>query len=181
MTILRSDGASTLDQAVFNSLETVWEDTKVNLPAVVLPLVSFNCLLGMSWICAVGANLKIEEGYIQLKEKKFFYRSVSIHEHSKVPAKTTLFADKAVEIPPQTFTKVPIAPFDQGSHGGMVCAALKPHLLVNLPVYQESIVTGELADWHVYNSGSRPIQIQQGQQIEIGPLVNKVRSRSIKT
>ena len=72
MTILGSEGASTLDRAVFNSLETIWEDTKVYLPAVVLPLVSFDCLLGMSWICAVGANLNIEEGCIQLKEKSSF-------------------------------------------------------------------------------------------------------------
>ena len=61
MTILGSDGASTLDRAVFNSLETVWEDTKVYLPAVVLPLVRFDCLLGMSWIRAVGANLNVKE------------------------------------------------------------------------------------------------------------------------
>ena len=48
MTIFGSDGASTLDWDVFNRVENKWEDTTVYLSAVVLPLVSVDCLLGMS-------------------------------------------------------------------------------------------------------------------------------------
>ena len=73
MTIFGSEGASTLDRAIFNRVETKWEDTTVYLSAVVLPLVSFDCLLGMSWISAVGANLNVEKGCIQYGKNKYFY------------------------------------------------------------------------------------------------------------
>lgn len=44
----------------------------MKLPAVVLPLISFDCLLGMSWIKAVGVNLDIEKDALDIMEKNSF-------------------------------------------------------------------------------------------------------------
>lgn len=64
MTIFGAEGVSTLERGVFMKMKIKWEGTISTLPAVVLPLVSFDCLLGMSWIKDVGANLDIEKGCI---------------------------------------------------------------------------------------------------------------------
>lgn len=165
MTILGSEGASTVDRGVFNQVKVVWEDTSVNLPAVVLPLVGFDCLLGMSWIRSVGANLDVDKGCIRCNGKEYFYQSLSIPAPEETEGKVALYAYNQVVIRPQTFEKVEVVPFYQGKWGGMQVATLAQNLVAEVPVYQASQTSGEVADWKVWNANSSEVVIMPGQLI----------------
>lgn len=165
LTILGAEGSQTLDRGVFHRVETKWQETTAYLSAVVLPLVSFDCLLGMSWIHAVGASLDVKEECIVCGEKKYYYQSLSIPDNETSNRKITLYANESAVIPKGSFGKVPITPFDQGLYGGMVQPELPLNLLVDVPIYQESKVTGEIPDWHIWNGGTSDAYITVGQKL----------------
>ena len=79
---------------------------------MVLPLVSFDCLLGMSWISAVGANLDVEHRCILYGQNKYFYWQLLIPEPKHAPAKISLYADKSITIALDTFGEIPVTSFN---------------------------------------------------------------------
>ncbi|KAJ9065280.1 hypothetical protein DSO57_1021341 [Entomophthora muscae] len=165
MIILGAEGESTVDQSVFNQVQVEWEETSVNLPAVVLLLVRFDCLLGMSWIQAVGANLDINKDCIQYQGKEYTYQSLSIPALEENTGRVALYAYNQVVIPPQMFGRIEVVPFSQGQWGGMQVAALAENLVAEVPMYQPSQITGEVDNWKVWNAQSSEISIVPGQRI----------------
>lgn len=146
-------------------MEAVWKETRALLPAVVLPGVRFDILLGMSWIFTAGVSLDAATRMIRHGGKEYTYKQLSIPSPPTEVLSATLYANEAFTIAPLSRSKLRLAQFDQGTHGGVLLPMIPRFLRHNIDIFAPSCPKGLLPKWTLFNATAGPITIQKGQSV----------------
>ena len=165
ITIASAEGVSTIHRTVFTGLKIKWKGSEVCLPAVILPGVGFDVLLGMSWITAAGVGLNAQNKTLTLGNEEYKYEQMSLPVQPEEPGMVAMYAADVVRIEPWSSAEVNIHPFDQGHHGGHMVPALPPNTRCPVEPFTYSRVDGVVPPFKTQNLTNRPLIIQKGQKI----------------
>ena len=111
LTISSADGVSTISRTVYDAVEVVWKQTRASLPAVVLPGVGFDVLLGMSWIVTAGVSLDATTRTIRHKGQEYSYKQLSIPPPPTEVLSAALYARRGVYHPATVQLQAAPGPF----------------------------------------------------------------------